>query len=100
MFYSPTDLRQELDVSKMKKEKGDADPPTPAVVKVKPEVKVEPQSPPVTNHLQTPSTNIYKENQSHSSMLNTPSRPGLLRSKFNRRMSMCVIVGKRVGGCI
>ncbi|XP_067928300.1 nuclear distribution protein nudE homolog 1-like isoform X2 [Watersipora subatra] len=67
------DLRQELDVTKKKKDEPETT--SPAVVKVKPEVKVEPS----TNHQQLLPNTIYKENQSNGTM-STPSRTGLLRS--------------------
>ncbi|KAF6029803.1 NDE1 [Bugula neritina] len=64
------DLQQELDVSKKKKEEPETTPQAPAIVKVKPEVKVEPS----TNHQPVPPNSIHKD-QSQSSIPTTPCRP-------------------------
>ena len=75
-----SDLRQELDVTKKKKDEPET-PPTPTVVKVKPEVKVEPS----TSNQQplNQQNSILKENsgQSHAgdSSMATPARPASLK---------------------
>lgn len=77
---SRSDLRQELDVTKKKKDEPET-PPTPTVVKVKPEVKVEPST---SSQLPVHQQNsIIKENsgQSHigDNVMTTPARPASLR---------------------
>lgn len=66
------DLRQELDVTKMKKDDVPDQPSiTPAIVKVKPEVKVEPVTPISTN----------RDNLKENRLPETPSRSNSIKSQ-------------------